>query len=323
MKIGIFGTGAYGMALSSILINNNCEITMWTKFEEEKTLLETTRKNEEIMPGFKLSKEIKLTTNIEECARNKELLIIVIPVAFIESLCQEMKPYIKDDKIIIASKGIEQKTNLFINEIIEKNLDTKNISVLSGPTFAIDIPKLKPIGLTIATKNKQLNETITKAFSNSYTKLQFTDDIIGTELSGSIKNVFSIASGILEGLNCSESTQAMFLTDCAITLESLLEKLAAKKETALTYAGIGDLWLTCTSKKSRNYSLGYLIGTNASSNEIEKYTKETTVEGYYTLKSIKELLTEKNITIPLIDLLHEIIFMKKNPQELLQFISGK
>ena len=110
MKIGIFGCGAYGMALSSILIENKCQITMWTKFEEEKEQLEKTRCNEKLLPNFTLSDTIKITTDIKECIENKDLLIVAIPAAHVDTLAIEMKPYIKNNHILIATKGIEQDT---------------------------------------------------------------------------------------------------------------------------------------------------------------------------------------------------------------------
>ena len=120
MKVGLFGCGAYGMALSSIMIENNCDITMWTKFEQEKQELERTRKNERLIPNFSISEKIKLTTSVEECIKDKDLLVIAIPAGFIDSVAIEMKPYIKDKHILIASKGIEEERGLFMNQILEK-----------------------------------------------------------------------------------------------------------------------------------------------------------------------------------------------------------
>lgn len=157
MKIGLFGTGAYGMAISSILIENKCEVTMWTKFKEEQENLQQTRKNEKLLPNFKLARSIKITTNVEECIKDKDLLIIAIPAAFVDSLCQEMAPFINENHIAIATKGIEQKTGLFMHELIEKYLNTKNIAVISGPSFAIDIVAKLPIGLSLASKKKKLS----------------------------------------------------------------------------------------------------------------------------------------------------------------------
>ena len=150
MKIGLFGCGAYGMAISSILIENKCDVTMWTKFESEKEQLEKTRMNEKLIPNFKISDKIKLTTSIKECIEDKDLLIIAIPAAFVDDLAKAMKPYINNNHILIATKGIEQDTGLFINQILEKYLNTNNRAVISGPSFAIDLVSKMPAGLSLA-----------------------------------------------------------------------------------------------------------------------------------------------------------------------------
>lgn len=319
MKIGILGTGAYGLALSSILTENNCQVTMWTKFTEEKEQLEKTRKNEKLISGYTLSEKVELTTSITECIKEKELLIIAIPVAFIDSLCKELKPYIRDDHILIASKGIEQKTNLFVYEILKKHLSTNNIAVLSGPTFAVDIPTKNPIALTVASKSENTIYTVKEAFSNSYTTLEETDDILGVEICGAIKNVFAVALGILKGLECNESTKAMFITKAINEIKKLINELGGRENTILTYAGIGDFILTCTSEKSRNFTYGKLLASKEK--EIsEKYLQETTVEGVYTLKSIYSIIKNKNINLPIIHTINDIIVNNKNIQGILKNI---
>lgn len=323
MKVGIFGTGAYGMALSSILSSNQCEITMWTKFEDEKNNLETTRMNEKLLPNFKLDENIRITNSVEACIKDKELLIIAIPAAFVSDLCDEMNPYIKDNHIIVATKGIEQGTGLFISEIVENKLDTKNIAVISGPSFAADLISKMPAGLSIASKNEETITLAKQAFQNSYVRLRETNDIIGVEICGSIKNVIALASGILDGLNANESTKAMLITDAMHDMEEILDAFDCNKRTVLSYAGIGDLLLTCTSTKSRNFSFGKLIGTKPPKEEIDNYIKNNTIEGYYTLKSIYQLLKNKKVSIPIIDLIYEITVEGNNPELLFSFLIYK
>ena len=207
MKIGLFGCGAYGMALSSIMSNNNCDITMWTKFAEEKESLEKTRSNEKLIPNFKISDAIKITTNVEECIKGKDLLVVAIPAAFVDDLCLAMKPYITNEHILIATKGIEQNTGLFINQILEKNLSTRNIAVISGPTFAIDLVTKMPAGLSVASKNSQTIDLVKRALQNDYIKLRETNDVIGVEICGSIKNVIALSAGMLAGLNANDFIQ--------------------------------------------------------------------------------------------------------------------
>ncbi len=323
MKVGVFGCGAYGMALSSIMTDNNCDITMWTKFEDEKKNLEITRKNERLIPNFSISDKIKVTTDIEECIKDKDLLIIAIPAAFIDSLACAMKPYIKNNHIIIATKGIEQETGLFIHEILEKYLDTKNIAVISGPSFAIDLVSKMPAGLTLATKNKKTEELARIALANRYIKLRTTKDIIGTEICGSIKNVIALSAGMLDGLGASDSTKAMLLTEAIHDMREIIKAFDGDKKTVLSFAGFGDLLLTCTSVKSRNFSFGKLLGEKRTKEEIKSYLENTTVEGFYTLKSIYKLLKNKKILIPIIDLIYSIAVKGKNPESLLTFLVEK
>lgn len=323
MKIGLFGTGAYGMALSSILIHNNCEVTMWTKFIEEKTALEKNRMNEKLIPGFRLDDKIEITTNIEECIKNKDLLIIAIPAAFVDSLCQELKKYIDNNHILIATKGIEQGTGLFINEIVEKYLNTKNIAVISGPSFAVDLVTKMPAGLSVASRSAETVLLAKKALQNEYIKLRETADIIGVEICGSIKNVIALAAGMLEGLKANDSTKAMLIVEAIHDMEEILDAFNCKKRTVLSFAGIGDLLLTCTSAKSRNYSFGKLIGEKPGRKKLEEYLKTKTVEGYYTLESIYQLLKDKEVTIPIIDLIYEIAVQGKDPELLLKFLVFK
>ena len=230
MKVGLFGCGAYGMALSSIMIENNCDITMWTKFEQEKQELEKTRKNERLIPNFSISEKIKLTTSVEECIKDKDLLVIAIPAAFIDSLAVEMKPYIKDNHILIATKGIEQETGLFINQILEKYLDTRNIAVISGPSFAVDLVTKMPAGLSLATENEKTEKLVRKALANHYIKLRTTKDIIGTEICGSIKNVIALSAGMLEGLGANDSTTAMLLTEAIHDMREIIDAFHGDKK---------------------------------------------------------------------------------------------
>ena len=323
MKIGLFGSGAFGMALSSILIHNRCEVTMWTKFEEEKQRLEKTRCNEKLLPGYKIEKGIKITNDVKECIKNKDLLIIAIPAAFVDSLCAEMAPYINNNHIVIATKGIEQGTGLFVSEIVEKHLNTKNIAVISGPSFAVDIITKMPVGLSVASKVPETILLAKQALQNNYIKLRDTNDIIGVEICGSIKNVIALAAGMLSGLNANESTKAMLITEAMHDMEAILDAFHCNKRTVLSFAGIGDLLLTCTSTKSRNFSFGKLIGERPDKEKITEYLENTTVEGFYTLESIYQLLKHKEVKIPIIDLIYEIAVNGKDPELLLVFLVFK
>lgn len=324
MKIGLLGCGAYGLALSSIMHDNHCDITMWTRSKEEADELTETRCNKKKLPAYKIPDDIKITSDIEECITNKDLIVIAIPAAGIDNLAQNMAPYIKrSDHILIATKGIEQGTGLFIHEIILKYLKTRNVAAISGPSFAVDLITKMPAGLSVAGKRRETIKRARIALGNSYIKLRTSSDLIGIEACGAIKNVIAIAAGMIDGLGANDSTTAMLLTEATHDMMNILQAFHAKRKTVTTFAGLGDLLLTCTSVKSRNYSFGKLVGTGKSKEEIKEYLKTTTVEGYYTLESIYKLLKDKRVSIPIIDLIYDIVVKGEKPESLLSFLVYK
>lgn len=323
MNIGIVGSGAYGLALASIFNENKCNVVIWTKFLEEKELLDNKRRDDKKLKGYKIPKEIKFTTDIKEVVLGMDLIVLAVPAPFVEDSVKELSKYYKNQPICIASKGIQQNTGLFLADVVKKYISTKNLAVISGPSFAIDIVNKVPIGLSLASKNKNVANLIKMCLQNDYIKVRITSDIIGVELCGAIKNVIAMAAGMLDGMNLPESTKAMFITESLHDIMSLITALGGSERTILSYAGFGDLLLTCTSVKSRNFSFGKLIGSKADKEKIEKYKSETTIEGLYTLESIFKLTKKKKIKMPIINLIHDIIFKDKDCEELLRFLIEK
>lgn len=323
MKVTILGTGAYGLALANMFNENDNNITLWTKFQEEKIKIEQ-EKRVKTLPNIELPNSFKFSSSMEEAVRDSELIIIAVPAGAVNDVSKELaKYYKKNQHICIASKGIEQNSCLFVIDVLNKYIKTKNIAVISGGTFAIDMFKKCPLGLSLATKNKETEIILKKALQNKYLKLRTTNDIIGIEICGSIKNVIAIASGMLDGLGYPESTSCMFITESLNDIKNLIKALGGNKKTILSFAGFGDLLLTCTSVKSRNYTLGKMIGEGKNQEEIDNYINTTTIEGLYTLKSIYKLLKKRKVKMPIIDLIYNIIFKKENPNELAKFLIEK
>ncbi len=323
MKIAIIGTGAYGIAMSLMLNENNKNIVMYTKFEEELKTLRKYRANPALLPGVKIPGNITFTNDMKECVENSDIIFIMVPAGFVDDVSRELANYYNKQIICIGSKGIEQDTCLFVADVVRKYIETDKIAVLSGPSFAIDMASYVPIGLTLATENKKIGKIVKKSLENNYLKIRVCDDIVGTEICGSIKNIIAIASGIIEGLDLPESTRAMLLTESMHDIKELINVLGGNKKTILSYAGIGDLILTCSSDKSRNYTFGKMLGERKSKSEIEKYLSETTVEGFYTLKSIYNLLRNKKVKMPIIDLMYDIIIHGEDVDKLKKFLVEK
>lgn len=323
MKVCVLGTGAYGISLALILNENGHEVKMWTRFAEEANYLNQVRVSPNLK-NIKIDKKINISCNFEETVKDTELIIIAVPAGAVDDVSQLLAPIITDKQhVCIASKGIEQDTCLFVYDVFKKYVDSDKVGVISGPTFAVDVAKKVPIGLSLASLNNETITIIKKALQNKHVKLRETDDILGVEICGSIKNVMAIAAGILNGMQLPISTQAMLITESLNDIKELIDALGGNKKTILSFAGFGDILLTCTSTKSRNFSFGILIGSNKSQEEINSYIETTTIEGLYTLKSIYQLIKDKQVHMPIIDLINDIIYHGKPASELLTFLIEK
>ena len=323
MKITILGTGAYGISLSKRLIDNKHIINMWTYSEDEKKELQKTRVSPKLTE-YKIDKKVKIFCNMKQAIQDSILIIIAVPAFAVNNVSEELSKFIKKGQhILIATKGIEQDTCLFLTDVILKHINTENYAVISGPTFAVDIIKDIPIGFALGVNNEQTSKIVKEALiSSTTTKLRETKDIIGIEVCGSIKNVMAIASGMLEGMKVPDSTKALFLTEALNDIKEIIDVLGGNKKTILSFAGFGDIYMTCSSQNSRNFSFGKLIG-EGKNEEAKLYRETTTVEGLYTLKSIHQLLKETGVKIPIVDLIHDIIYKEVNKKEMLTFLIQK
>lgn len=321
MKITILGAGAFGLALASIFKENKNSVTVWSRFEEEVILLRKNNTNEKIK-NIKLPEDIKYTSDLNLAIENSEIVVIAIPAQFVDNLVKQLKPIVKKQYILIASKGIENDTFSFLEEVVRRGINTRKIAVISGPTFAVDIANKYPVGFTLASRSWMTREVIKKTLVNSHVKVRASRDVVGVEVCGSIKNVISIAAGMIEGMNYPESTKAMFITESLHDLKNLIKALGGNKKTILNFAGFGDLLMTATSTKSRNFTFGKMLGENKSKEEIEKYRKETTIEGLYTLESIYKLIKKKKVYMPIIYLIKDIVDGKKEAKCLIDLLTS-
>lgn len=324
MNICILGTGVYGIAMANSLVQNKKnKIIMWTESDESLKRLEGSRNNFELLGGIEINEAIKFTTSYQEALDQADIVFIMTAAKFVGSVCKEIMPYINNKMhFVIGSKGIEQESCRFVHEVFLNFISTRKLAVISGPSFAIDIANLEPIGLSVAVKSNETLNMLLKIYKGTNIKLRKSTDMVGVELCGSIKNVIAVAAGILEGLGYSESTRSFLITESLHDIKELIHALNGKKKTILSYAGVGDLLLTATSTKSRNYSYGVILG-KGEFDKATKYLEETTVEGYYTLKSIYTLLRRKKIKMPVVDLIYNIVMKGENPEHLATFLMEK
>ena len=322
MKISVIGLGIYSLAISKMLAKKeNNEIVIWT---ENKEKYEEYKKTKQIKSIFDttIPKNIKISASLEEVLKDTNLIYIITASKYVDIITEKMKEFYNPEiPICIASKGIEESREELLSSIVKRILKTNNIAVISGPTFAIDIINNEPVALALASKTKKAKEMVLNTLANDTLKLRPSKDMIGIQMCGSIKNVIAIASGILSGLGYSNSTQSFLINESLHDIKDIIKIFGGKPKTILSFAGVGDLMLTCTSTKSRNFSFGYIIGSTKDSKKIKEYLN--TVEGYNTLEIIYKMLHKKGIEIKLITTIYNIVYNGENPDILAKFLITK
>ena len=322
MKISIIGTGVFSVSIANLLAQNKeNKIVLWSENETLVNNYQKTNKMNDIFENVKFPKNITLTNSYEEALKNSELVLLMTSINYLENVCKEIKNLVnKSIPICLGTKGIYGEKQKFAYEIAKEHL-ANPLAVLSGPTFANDIINLEPIAFNIACKSKKSKNILTSAFNNLDVKISFTRDLIGTSLCGSIKNVYAIGSGIISGLGYHESTLAFYLTAVFKELENILYMYDSSLSTLHGLSGLGDLIATCNSPKSRNYTLGVMIGSKKTKKQIDAYKKSTTLEGLITLELITKLFTRKHIKAPIIMAIYKIVCEDENKEILISTIN--
>lgn len=322
MKIGIIGTGVFSASIAHVLSSNtDNKIIMWSENEKIVSDYKRTNKITSLFRDIVFPNNVTLTNDLEESIKEIDVLFLMTSISYIEEICKSLKEILeKTVPICIGTKGTTKEKAKFAYEIVKQYLKNP-LSILSGPTFANDCMALDPIAFNIAYKKRNTKDLLKRAFDVSNVKIIYTKDLIGTSICGCVKNIYAIGSGIIEGLGYKESTKAFYLTSVFKELETILYTYESSITTLHSLAGFGDLILTCSSPKSRNYTLGVLLGKKSGKTEIEKYQKENTLEGLSSLENFLPILQKKHIKTPILNTLYKIVFDNVNPNELLNVIN--
>lgn len=303
------------MAMASVLHYNKHSIKMWTNSNEEANYLNTNRKSPKI--DYDIPSDIIISTNMEEVISNTDVIIFATPSEFVGSVSNELSKFYNNQYIAITSKGIDNKSLLCLSDVIKMNINTDLIAVISGCTFASDMVKNSILGINVASKNLDTLNIISSILENNYLSVYKTSDVIGTEICGSVKNIMAIGCGIINGMGFSESSSAMFISLAFKEIMDLLKFMGGNVNTMFSFAGIGDLVLTCNSKESRNFTLGNMLGKGI---DTKDYIKNTTIEGLYTLHAITNIVKNNNINMPIITMIDDIVNGKKSPDDFIKLL---
>jgi len=311
-KFAVIGGGAWGSAIANLLARiNNSNVIIWAQEKEVVNEINLENKNSLFLEGIDLEKNIYATDNLSEAVA--PFIFYVTPAQHFRKIISIQKKYIDEkSEIIICSKGIEISSGKLLSEIISVILPNINYYILSGPSFANEVANNKPAALVLSSNSINQSIKLSSLLSSKYFRLYPSDDIIGVQLGGAIKNVYAISSGIVSGLNYGENAGAALLTRAISEMVRISIALGGNKDSIFGLSGVGDILLTCTSKKSRNFSLGIAIGEGLTIEEIIT-NRKTIAEGYYTTKAIYNLIQTLGIDAPILKSVYDILYNKANP----------
>lgn len=316
-NIGIIGSGSFGCALANILIKNN-NVKIWSFKKEEADIINNEHRCMFINDS-KLDERIKCYTNYEDVIEDSEYLILVTPSSVIRSTCQNINKYITNQKIIIASKGMEIGTNNFLTDIVKEEINAKYIGVISGPSIAKEVINGMGLKVVFASNNDDYNKEIKDIFETDKFKIELSNDVIGTELGGTLKNIISIASGLVKGLNLGNNMNSLLITKGLEEIKEIGLNLGAKEETFYGLSSLGDLLTTCLSNESRNNRCGLLLSQGKN---IEKIKEEIgmVIEGLDALKIAYDISQKYNINTKIITTLYDIIYKEKSKESIINAV---
>lgn len=306
-KIGMIGAGSWGTALCWLLTNNGHEVTVWSALEDEIEMLKRDHEHKS-MPGVILADSVVFTTDLQEAARDKELLVLAVASPYTRSTAHRLKAVTAPGQIIVnVAKGIEENTLLTLSQIIEEEVPQADVAVLSGPSHAEEVGKGIPTTIVVGAKTKKTAEFIQGVFMSPVFRVYTSPDVLGIELGAALKNVVALAAGIADGLGYGDNTKAALITRGITEIARLGTAMGGRFETFCGLSGIGDLIVTCASMHSRNRRAGILIGKGYTMEEAMAEVKMV-VEGVYSAKAAMGLAKKYDVQLPIIEQVNDVLF---------------
>jgi len=319
-RIGVVGAGSWGTAIADLLACKGFQTHLWVFEKEVKDHIEQFHENKLYLPDHQLSPNLSVSNDLADVVSDKHLIVIVVPSHVMRNVTQQMAGHLSADTIIIsASKGIEQTTHLTMSGVLKETLpevDADGLAVISGPSFAKEVAQKIPTTVTVACRNPEIAARIQHVFATPYFRVYTSDDIVGVELGGSVKNVIAIASGILDGLGMGLNTRAALITRGMTEVRRLGLSLGANPRTFTGLAGFGDLVLTCTGNLSRNYTVGIKLGQGKKLQQILD-EMHMVAEGIKTAKSVYNFSRKLGVQMPICHDIYRILYEDLAPKEAL------
>lgn len=305
--VGVVGGGAWGSALAAVAARAGHSVLLWARQTALVETMNAYHRNDTYLPGIMLPDTIIATTNLKQL-QDCSIVLIVTPAQTMRTICKALQPILhKGTPILICAKGIEQTSGMLMSQVLESELPHMIPAVLSGPSFAQDVASNRPTAVTIAASDLWSKKLANKLYSANF-RPYVSQDLIGVQIGGALKNVLAIACGIVEGRRLGASAKAALIARGFAELARFGKAYGAQKETLMGLSGLGDLVLTCSTAQSRNFAYGVAIGR-------DEEPPQKLVEGVYTAAITNQLADKKGIDLPICRAIESVITGGKNIDE--------
>lgn len=309
-RVSVLGDGAFGTAFAQLIAHNGYEVSLWCYNKSVYESILKTGVNNIYLPEIKLDKKIIPTTNIQESINSSDIIFEAIPAQYLKQTLISVAGILTNKIVCVLTKGIEADTLNLPTQVIQS---LKQV-VISGPSFARDLALLSPTGLILASKDKQARDLVAEILAGVY--LEFSEDIIGVQVAGAVKNVIALGVGILDGAGFLDNTKALFFYRSIEEIKTLIKHFGGSPESVYLLSGIGDLVLTAFMSQGRNKRVGFDIGRGKKICDILNQA-DFVPEGVNTLKSLNEIIKKNNLDLPICDSIYNIVYNNLSPEILI------
>ena len=322
--IAVIGAGSWGTALAIQLARAGTDACLWGREQEVIDSLTNERVNHHFLPEIRVPDNLLVSADLEENIRAHRDILLVVPSHVFRLVLQQIKPWLRSDaRIAWATKGFELSTGKLAHEVAEEVLGKSvPLAVVSGPTFATEVGKGLPTAMTIAATDDVFADDLSRAFTSKKFKAYTSDDIIGVEVGGAIKNVLAIATGLSDGLGYGANARVLLITRGLRELSRLGIALGAKEATFMGLSGMGDLVLTCTDNQSRNRRMGLALAKGKSMEEIAEEIGQV-VEGVKAAKAVHGVAKALNVGMPICEAVYKLLYEGMSTDEAVESLMSR
>jgi glycerol-3-phosphate dehydrogenase (NAD(P)+) len=309
MRITVVGSGAWGTALARLLVQGGNEVRLWGHIPEWLEEIRQSGRNERFLPGIDLPGSLALDSELGRATTNAECVVIAVPSEPFRTVTQALSAY--SGLIVSVTKGIEYETGLTMSGILAQTIPRAKHAVLSGPSFAIEVARDIPTAIVAASRDSVAAMDVQKLFSRPTFRVYTSNDVLGVEMGGALKNVIAIAAGIGDGLGFGDNSKAALVTRSIVEIRRLGAACGANPDTFTGLSGLGDLMVTCFSRLSRNRGFGEQVGRGEKPAQIAG-SMLAVAEGYPTCRSAYRLARKLGVATPVIDEVHAMLYGGKD-----------